>query len=446
MSSKSNPKRRSRKSASDRPDKPYPEYPLYTHPLGYWSKKIDGQIKHFGRWGRVVKGKLTRMPYEEGWQQALALYKAQVDNLQAGRGGDSTVVQTEEEAKDKLTVKDLCNAFLTAKLRQLESGELASRTFKDYRDMTDRLIAAFGKRRRVDDLRADDFAKLRADIAKEYGLVRLGNSVQQVRTIFKYAYDSRLIDRPIRLGPEFRKPGKKVMRKHRKAGGKKCFTADEIRQLLAGKVIQDENGEEKRIPGASIQVRAMILLGINCGFGNSDCASLPQDVVDLNNGWIDYARPKTGIDRRCPLWPETVEALRAAIAERPEPKDKADAELVFVTKYGKRWVRERVTKDKDGAIANCVRIDGVALQFGKQMRSLSINGRRGLGFYSLRHSFRTVADATKDFPAIRLIMGHADGSIDDLYREQIEDERLIAATEYVRQWLFGDAAQKGGEL
>jgi integrase len=166
----------------------------------------------------------------------------------------------------------------------------------------------------------------------------------------------------------------------------------------------------------------------------------------LDNGWIDYARPKTGIDRRCPLWPETVDALRAAIAERPEPKDQADAELVFVTKYGKRWVRERVTKDKDGAIANCVRIDGVALQFGKQMRSLSINGRRGLGFYSLRHSFRTVADATKDFPAIRLIMGHADGSIDDVYREHIENERLIAATEHVRQWLFGDdAAQKGGE-
>jgi len=445
MSSKSNPKRRSRKSANDRPDKPYPEYPLYTHPLGYWSKKIDGQIKHFGRWGRVVKGKLTRMPYEEGWQQALALYKAQVDNLQAGGGGDATVVRTEEEAKGKLTVKDMCNAFLTAKLRQLESGEITPRTFTDYRSATDRLIAAFGKRRRVDDLRATDFEKLRADIAKGNGPVRLGNLIQQIKTAFKYAYDSGMIDHPVKFGPHFRKPDKKVMRKHRATGGKKCFTADEIHQLLDGKVIQDENGEEKRIPGVSIQVRAMILLGINCGFGNSDCASLPQDVVDLDNGWIDYARPKTGIDRRCPLWPETVDALRAAIAERPEPKDQADAELVFVTKYGKRWVRERVTKDKDGAIANCVRIDGVALQFGKQMRALSINGRRGLGFYSLRHSFRTIADATKDFPAIRLIMGHADGSIDDVYREGIDDERMIVVAEHVRSWLFGDAAQKGGE-
>jgi len=64
--------------------------------------------------------------------------------------------------------------------------------------------------------------------------------------------------------------------------------------------------------------------------------------------------------------------------------------------------------------------------------------RPGLGFYALRHTFRTVADATKDFPAIRLIMGHADDSIDDVYREKIDDTRLLAVTEHVRKWLFGD--------
>ena len=36
-------------------------------------------------------------------------------------------------------------------------------------------------------------------------------------------------------------------------------------------------------------------------------------------------------------------------------------------------------------------------------------------------TFRTVADGSKDFPAIRLIMGHTDGSIDAVYREQIEE-------------------------
>ena len=73
--------------------------------------------------------------------------------------------------------------------------------------------------------------------------------------------------------------------------GRKLFTADEIRRI---------------IDAAGLQLRAMILLGINAGFGNADCGELPLSAVDLETGIIDYpARPKTGIARRCPLWPET---------------------------------------------------------------------------------------------------------------------------------------------
>ena len=71
------------------------------------------------------------------------------------------------------------------------------------------------------------------------------------------------------------------------------------------------------------------------GFGNADVAPCPSQPWTWR-GWIRFSRPKTGIDRRCPLWPETVEALKAAIAERPTPKDEADAGLVFITKYGAR--------------------------------------------------------------------------------------------------------------
>ena len=48
----------------------------------------------------------------------------------------------------------------------------------------------FGKDRPVDDLAADDFEELRADIAKTWGPVRLGNEVQRVRTLFKYGYEA----------------------------------------------------------------------------------------------------------------------------------------------------------------------------------------------------------------------------------------------------------------
>ena len=101
------------------------------------------------------------------------------------------------------------------------------------------------------------------------------------------------------------------------------FEAAEIRAMLAA---------------ASGLLKAMILLGINCGFGNTDVANLRFKHLDLKGGWCNYPRPKTGIPRRCPLWPETVTAIRAVLKVRPEPQDRADADLVFLTTTGQRWV------------------------------------------------------------------------------------------------------------
>jgi integrase len=352
---------------------------------------------------------MERLP-GDGWKDALELYKAQADDLHAGR--------TPRVRADGLTVADLCNRFLTAKQHSLASGEITARTFNDYRRTTDRLVAMFGKTRLVDDLASDDFEFLRADIAKTWGPVRLGNEVQRVRSVFKYGFEAGLIEKPIRYGPQFKKPSKSVMRKHRVASGKRLFEAKELRTL---------------IDAAGVPLKAMILLGINCGFGNADVANLPLSAVDLEAGWIKFPRPKTGIERRCPLWAETVKALKEAMARRPTPRSEEGSDIVFVTKYGKRWVRTAVTQvSEDGP--KHTPIDSVGLEFGKLLREYKLK-RTGIGFYALRHTFRTIADATRDFPAVRLIMGHADGSIDDVYREHIDDNRLKAIAEYVRKWL-----------
>jgi hypothetical protein len=52
----------------------------------------------------------------------------------------------------------------------------------------------------------------------------------------------------------------------------------------------------------------------------------------LDGGWVNYYRPKTGITRSCPLWPETVDAPEKAIAGRPEPKDPVDAGLEWAAR------------------------------------------------------------------------------------------------------------------
>lgn len=417
----STPARRSRKpKPAAKPKKPYADFPLRPHALGYWSAKFHGQYYNYGRWARVVDGVLTALPYEEGWQSALAAYKAHRDSDFAGR--------TRRTQEGELTVAGLCNHFLTAKKQKLDAGELSQRMFDEYQMTTDRLVAGFGKNRLVTDLAADDFAKLYSKLADQYGPTRRGNEVQKVRTVFKFAFEDGLIQSPVRFGTNFKKPSKKVMRLHKAANGEKTFTAEEVRRLL---------GCPPWAPTlAGTQMRAMILLGINAAFGNHDCGRLPLSALDLDAGWVRFARPKTGIPRRAKLWPETVALLREALADRPEPKDKADAGLVFMTKYGKPW-------SADGSA------HAVSLQFGKLLRRLHINGRVGLGFYSLRHTFRTVADATKDANAIRLVMGHTDDSIDANYTHSIDDERVEAVADHVHQWVFGkqsadDLRKSGG--
>jgi integrase len=377
--------------APGKPAKPYPEFPLFPHAAGVWAKKIRGKLHYFGPWADP--------------DAALAKYLGQKDALHAGRKP-----RPDPEA---VTVKDAANAFLNHKRALLSAGELSPHTWANYKRAADTLVVHFGKARLVADLDPQDFAALRAKMAKRWGPYRLAVTIQHIRSVFKHAFDAGLIPTPVRFGPGFQRPTKKTFRLHRARQGPNLFTADEVRRM---------------IDAAGASLKAMLLLGINCGFGNGDCVNLPLSALDLDRAWLDYPRPKTGVSRRCPLWPETVQALRDVLTRRHEPKDPAHAALVFVTKYGGSWGKATMNNP-------------VTKETAKLLRSLGINGRARLGFYTLRHTFRTVADESKDQVAVDFIMGHAREDMASAYRERISDERLKAVTDQVRAWLFGPAAE-----
>jgi integrase len=368
-----------------KPSKPYPEFPLTAHPAGYWCKKIRGKIHYFGPWADP--------------DAALKAYLDQKDALHAGR-------KPRPDAEG-LTVKELCNQFLNAKKALVDSGELLARTWTDYKAACDLLIARFGKGRLVEDLGPDDFAALREHMAKRWAPASVRSVIQRVRCVFKFAADNRLIRGAVCYGQNFKRPSPKVLRLEKARQGPKLFTAEEVRRLLAA---------------ASVPVKAQLLLGINCGFGNTDCGTLPLSAIDWDKGIIDFPRPKTGIPRRCPLWPETLAALKEAWGVRPEPKDPEHSGLVFITQRGLPW-------------AKMIADSPLTKEVAKLLKALGIKGHRN--FYTLRHTFRTVADEAKDQPAADYIMGHEVPHMSAVYRETISDERLRAVAEHVRQWLFG---------
>jgi integrase len=397
-------KRHSR--ASDylsKPAKPYEDFPLFPHNNGCWAKKIRGKLHYFGPWNDP--------------DGALANYLKEKDDLHAGR--------TPRPDPQALTVKDAANAFLNAKQALLDAGELAERTWREYKRVCDLLVSELGRTRLVSDLRAEDFARLRDLMAGNWGPVRVGNVIQYVRSVFKFAFDAELIQTPVRFGPGFKRPAKKVIRLHKARQGPCMFEAEEIRWMLGGALVPGKEGPE--LARAGMQLRAMILLAINCGFGNADCGTLPLSALNLERGWINYPRPKTGIPRRCPLWSETVAAIREALAKRPEPRKAEHGGLVFITKYGDTWNKGI----EDSPISKETR---------KLLDRLGINGHRS--FYALRHTFETIGGEAKDQIAVDHVMGHAREDMASIYRERISDERLRAVTDHVRAWLFGTPADQ----
>jgi integrase len=326
---------------------------------------------------------------------------------------------------------------LSSKHQKLETGEITNRSFGDYYRVCQRIITVFGKMRLVSELNVDDFDRLRSEISRTWGPVGLGNEINRIRMVFKYGQDAGLLTHRVNFGPNFKRPSRRVLRKCRAANGPRMFEANQIRTILAANYEDRQSGFRERP-----DFRAMILLGINCGFGNADVGLLRRQSVDLVKGWVNFPRPKTGVPRRCSLWPATVVAMKQALEFRVMPIDSEDEELVFLTRQGRCWHNDSPSSPLSAEFRKLVQsVDRQA-----ECSVMDEGGappapiyRRGLGFYALRHTFETIAGETRDQVAVDHIMGHERDDMATVYRERIGDERLIAVTQHVHDWLFRSA-------
>lgn len=147
-------------------------------------------------------------------------------------------------------------------------------------------------------------------------------NLTRAKMLFLYVNESGLAEKTIQYRKVLKSPSARAFRKLANERGPRMFSRQEIKAM---------------IKAAHPQVAAMICLGINCGFGNEDCGTLTFDRLDLDNGWHNYWRPKTHNPRRCPLWPETIKAIRKAQESRPKCVALEAQNLVFVTRLGACW-------------------------------------------------------------------------------------------------------------
>ncbi len=385
--------------------------PLTIHPsstYGRWCKKVRGRVWYFGPVDPTGK--------DYGSKAALKLYNRQREDLEAGREPRVEVAGA--------TVKDLCNKFLVAKDAALAAGELAPITRKTYQRTTDVLVRFFGRGRSLETIKPEDFITLKSKLAKTLGAESLAAEVQRIRTIFRFAKAYKLVA-DVEFG-EFKRPSQRVRRLARQGNGRRTFTRDEVLAML---------------DHADVQFRAMIMLAVNTGIGSADVGRLPIAAVDLDVGWLDFPRGKTAVERRAPLWPETVLAIRAWLAIRPAPPAKL-THLMFIRPNMKSWHNAtssgRIPREMSRLMD---RIDQTRAEEAEKAGRTPPEAirRAGIGYYTLRRTFATAGDGARDPRALQYLMGHSPASTDitAVYLDPPNDARLRAVVEHVRAWLYG---------
>lgn len=368
--------------------KVHANFPLSWHKgVGQWMKKIRQKQHYFGA----------------DPESALLLFLKEKDYLIAG-------VDPPAE-NEHIGVRDLVNHYLDHRERDRDTAKtstnhIAPRTFAEYKD-TGAVMVALWNQRSVATLTPMDFANLRHRLDSG-SPDRLRRRMTNVRSIFKWGRSAGLLAADVRYGNEFDLADKSQLRKAKANKREPIFDAATINRAL---------------DAAWPAMRAFILLGINCGFYSKDISDMRNSYID--GEFIHFAREKTGIDRRCWLWPETREAIAATKApENPEDR-------VFLSKRGGLLYTDHGE----------TRTDLIASNWAMLKKDLKLT-RPNSGFKCFRHTFRTEAGGARDPEAIRMVMGHTDGTVGELYCHRFDNQRLIDVAMYVHAWLFPKPAKK----
>lgn len=403
------------------------DFPLTVVARGYMKRVGRGQPP---RW---ICGKRTP-------EEALRIWHRMADAALAP-GREQPAPLDVPEPVDKPTVEYILTRWLIDCRGDSHAGRMSLSAYRQYKLSARRIREAIGHLC-TDDVSPDVVRELHERFARRHGADFARRGVGHLRACCRHADDMGWC-RPVRLG---HRQLAKLTRRPPARMKWKLYTPEQVRMILAAcdRVIVAQR-RKPSFAAVWVQLRAMILLALNGGYGATELSRLPREIIDLDAGMIDYARGKTGKQHVVPLWPETIAALRPVLSQRPGD------DLLFRTREGKLWAAIEEQTGADGKVRQNVR-DNVRERFNQLTADIGLR-IRGQSFYKLRHLFATIADRSKDRNALSVLMGHALPGARGHYIE-VGVDRLREVVESVRQHILnpkptypaggGGARRRGG--
>ena len=344
------------------------KFPLTLHPTGQYCKKINGKIYYFGtKKKQALKRYLDQATYLHGYPCATA------------KGSDGS-----------MPLRQLCDLYLGYQHARVRAGAITGRHYADQVKSLNKLMSFLGKGRRIRAISTLDLQNYKQQLQNAHSTAQRPNShIGTMKAMFHWARRNDILER-----------------------------IPNIDAISKGKIIQqqrhtfDSKQIAKLLSLANVQMRAMMWLGLNCGFGCMDCARLKWTDLDLENGRVRLPRNKTAVPKDLPLWPETVKALQKVARSGP---------LVFYTAEGHPWVRTRAKTQADGTVKYTT-VNAISAMFARLMTKARIVALKGTGFYSLRRTAATLAARSGDPFAVQRLLGHVNLDMATRYVQDVSEQ------------------------
>jgi len=350
-----------RKTRSDK-------FPLTFHPTGQYCKKIKRKMYYFGSDKKeALQRYLDQATYLHGCQE----------NLQ-------------KPTEDHMTLKRLCDMYLQYQYSKLQANDLTASHHNEQIGSLNKLMDFLGQNIDINNISTLNLQDYKRRIQKSHvSVCRLNLHISIMKALFHWARENDILENIPNIDAVSRG---KIIHQERFT-----FNSEQISQVLSM---------------ADVKIQAMIWLGLNCGFGCTDCSELKWTDLDLVNARVKLPRRKTGISRDLPLWPETVKSLE---------KIHRTGKLVFYTFRGNPYIQTLLKNDGNGN-GKYTTLNTITTKFSRLIKKSGLELPKGTGFYTLRRTAATIAARSGDPFAVQRLLGHADLQMATRYVQDVSEQ------------------------